>query len=134
LETTAMRILLLDAGPALSQLSADLADAGHAVQRVPDLAAARAALACTEVEAVVCDARLLDGDVVQPPQDAAMASAQPNALRAQVRRFEAQVILRALEDADGDRRVAAQRLGIGLSSLYRKIEELDIREQVRAAH
>jgi len=45
-------------------------------------------------------------------------------LRDQVRRFEAAAIAQALEDAAGDRRAAAQRLEIGLSSLYRKIEEL----------
>jgi two-component system response regulator AtoC len=44
-------------------------------------------------------------------------------LRERVRRFEVSLILRAIEEAGGDRRVAAQRLGIGLSSLYRKLEE-----------
>ncbi len=44
-------------------------------------------------------------------------------LRERVRRFEINLILRAIEDAGGDRRLAAQRLGIGLSSLYRKLEE-----------
>ena len=44
-------------------------------------------------------------------------------LRERVRRFELSLILRAIEDAGGDRRTAAQRLGIGLSSLYRKLEE-----------
>ncbi|HSO06796.1 MAG TPA: sigma-54 dependent transcriptional regulator [Pelomicrobium sp.] len=44
-------------------------------------------------------------------------------LREQVRRFEAALIERALSEAGGDRRLAAQRLGIGLSSLYRKLEE-----------
>jgi two-component system response regulator AtoC len=42
-----------------------------------------------------------------------------------VRRFENGVIHRAIADADGDRRVAAQKLGLGLSSLYRKLEEFD---------
>ncbi|MEY4751613.1 MAG: hypothetical protein RIQ60_3827 [Pseudomonadota bacterium] len=46
-------------------------------------------------------------------------------LRERVRRFEVHLILRAIEDADGDRRLAAQRLGIGLSSLYRKLEEFN---------
>jgi two-component system response regulator AtoC len=46
-------------------------------------------------------------------------------LRDQIRRFERGLILRAIEDAGGDRRVAARELGIGLSSLYRKLEELD---------
>ncbi|MBL8343236.1 MAG: sigma-54-dependent Fis family transcriptional regulator [Rubrivivax sp.] len=44
-------------------------------------------------------------------------------LRERVRRFELALIRRAIDEAGGDRRVAAQRLGIGLSSLYRKLEE-----------
>lgn len=44
-------------------------------------------------------------------------------LRDRVRRFELSLIRRAIDDAGGDRRLAAQRLGIGLSSLYRKLEE-----------
>lgn len=46
-------------------------------------------------------------------------------LRDQVRRFEGEQIQRAISDCNGDRRSAAQKLGIGLSSLYRKLEELD---------
>ena len=45
-------------------------------------------------------------------------------LREQMRRVEATLITKALCDANGDRKNAAQRLGIGLSSLYRKLEEL----------
>lgn len=45
-------------------------------------------------------------------------------LRDQLRWIEAGIIAKALDEADGDRKVAAQRLGIGLSSLYRKLEEL----------
>lgn len=44
-------------------------------------------------------------------------------LREQVRRFEAGLIAKVLEETRGDRRLAADRLGIGLSSLYRKIDE-----------
>ncbi len=44
-------------------------------------------------------------------------------LRERVRRFEISLVRRAIDEADGDRRLAAQRLGIGLSSLYRKLEE-----------
>ena len=44
-------------------------------------------------------------------------------LREQVRRFEAQVIQRALEQNNGDRHLAARALGIGVSTLYRKLEE-----------
>ncbi|NKE66827.1 sigma-54-dependent Fis family transcriptional regulator [Ramlibacter sp. RBP-2] len=44
-------------------------------------------------------------------------------LRDQLRKLERQIVLRAIEEAAGDRRLAAQRLGIALSSLYRKLEE-----------
>ena len=52
-------------------------------------------------------------------------------LRDQMRWIEAGIIAKALDEADGDRKLAAQRLGIGLSSLYRKLEEL---ADVRNAH
>ena len=45
-------------------------------------------------------------------------------LREQVRKFEAALILRTIEETGGDRRAAAQKLDIGLSSLYRKLEEM----------
>jgi len=48
-----------------------------------------------------------------------------DSLREQVRRFEASIINKAIMDASGDRRAAAQKLGIGLSSLYRKLEEYE---------
>ena len=48
-----------------------------------------------------------------------------DSLREQVRRFESALIGRVISESDGDRRVAAQRLGIGLSSLYRKLEEFE---------
>jgi len=59
---------------------------------------------------------------VEPGLSATPASGP---LRDQVRRFELALILRAIDDCAGDRRAAAQRLGIGLSSLYRKLEEHD---------
>lgn len=46
-------------------------------------------------------------------------------LREQLRDIEADIIFRTLEENHGDRRVAAARLGIGLSSLYRKLEEFE---------
>jgi two-component system response regulator AtoC len=45
-------------------------------------------------------------------------------LREQVRKFEAALIFRTIAESGGDRRIAAQKLNIGLSSLYRKLEEL----------
>ena len=47
-------------------------------------------------------------------------------LRERVRRFELSLIRRAIDEAGGDRRLAAQRMGIGLSSLYRKLEEAPV--------
>ena len=63
----------------------------------------------------------LRGAVAVPA--AAAAAAGDGNLRDQVRRVEADIIRRALREANGDRRAAAQLLGIGLSSLYRKLEE-----------
>jgi two-component system response regulator AtoC len=56
---------------------------------------------------------------------AGTAIATEGYLRDQVRRFEADLITRAIAEAGGDRRTAAQKLGIGLSSLYRKLEEFE---------
>jgi two-component system response regulator AtoC len=53
----------------------------------------------------------------------AVAGNGTGTLRAQLRRFETEVIQRALSECGGDRRAAAQKLGIGLSSLYRKLEQ-----------
>jgi len=80
---------------------------------------------------------LADGGTVRvtdlPPEVARVSAALPlpeaggaggeGSLRERVRRFEVGLIRRAIDDAGGDRRLAAQRLGIGLSSLYRKLEE-----------
>lgn len=46
-------------------------------------------------------------------------------LREQLRQIEFGIIQRGIEEAGGDRRLAARRLGIGLSSLYRKLEEYE---------
>ncbi len=46
-------------------------------------------------------------------------------LKESVRAFEYNLIMKTIEDMGGDRRAAAQRLGIGLSTLYRKIEEFE---------
>ena len=58
-----------------------------------------------------------------PAGDAGATAGGEGSLRERVRRFEISLIRRAIDDAGGDRRIAAQRLGIGLSSLYRKLEE-----------
>jgi two-component system response regulator AtoC len=54
------------------------------------------------------------------------ATADSNgSLREQVRRFEGALIARTITESNGDRRLAAQKLGIGLSSLYRKLEDYE---------
>ena len=53
-----------------------------------------------------------------------MPAVGDGSLRDRMRRTEANFIAKALEDAGGDRKIAALRLGISHSSLYRKIEDL----------
>ena len=54
-----------------------------------------------------------------------VASGVVGDLRSELRRFESGIVYRTLDAVSGDRRQAAQRLGIGLSSLYRKLEEFE---------
>ncbi len=58
--------------------------------------------------------------VSMPATESSQAGAT---LREQVRHFEVRLIRRAIGDAEGDRTAAAKRLGIGLSTLYRKLDE-----------
>lgn len=58
-----------------------------------------------------------------PQTSAGVVLGPDGPLRDQLRKLERQIVLRAIEEAAGDRRLAAQRLGIALSSLYRKLEE-----------
>ncbi|PKO33888.1 MAG: sigma-54-dependent Fis family transcriptional regulator [Betaproteobacteria bacterium HGW-Betaproteobacteria-7] len=62
---------------------------------------------------------------VQSRETTGIEFASKAGLREQLRHIEAEIIARALRDAGGDRRLAAQRLDIGLSSLYRKLEEME---------
>jgi DNA-binding NtrC family response regulator len=48
-------------------------------------------------------------------------------LRAALRDYERQHIQRVLRECNDDKRETARRLGLGLSSLYRKLEELGVR-------
>ena len=45
-----------------------------------------------------------------------------NSLKQQLRHYEQNIIKTAIDDANGDRKLAADRLGIGVSSLYRKLD------------
>lgn len=60
-------------------------------------------------------------DAVGPKMLAAPGDLDGEGLREQLRRKEIEIINGAISDAQGDRRLAAQRLHISLSSLYRKL-------------
>lgn len=62
---------------------------------------------------------------VQSMESSGIEFASNTSLREQLRHIEAEIISRALREANGDRRMAAQKLDIGLSSLYRKLEEME---------
>ena len=65
------------------------------------------------------------GTYSQPPVFAASTSDAPvGSLRELVRNFEADLLLRTVEQCGGDRRLAAHRLAISLSTLYRKLDEI----------
>ena len=46
-----------------------------------------------------------------------------DSLKHQLHCYEIAVIKKAIKEANGDRKLAANRLGIGVSSLYRKLED-----------
>jgi DNA-binding NtrC family response regulator len=58
-----------------------------------------------------------------PRNDDGHDAAGETTLRLQLRRYEVKLLQDAIAAAEGDRRAAAQRLGISLSSLYRKLGE-----------
>ncbi len=65
----------------------------------------------------------LPHQVTRPDPGGAAMAPGAGSLREQSRQFEVRVIESAIEAAGGDRRQAARKLGIGLSTLYRKLEE-----------
>jgi two-component system response regulator PilR (NtrC family) len=87
-----------------------------------------------ELDNVIEHAMILgDGDwitVADLPRalkpEAAVPVAVGDDLREALRTYEKAHIQSVLASADNDKRVAAERLGVSLSSLYRKIEELGI--------
>jgi DNA-binding NtrC family response regulator len=75
---------------------------------------------------------LADGPILSPadfPADltGSAASETDDDLRTVLRNCERQHILRVLAICGDDKREAARRLGLGLSSLYRKLEEHELR-------
>lgn len=75
-------------------------------------------IALKDLPASVLGEAVLEGEEAVP-------SFTPN-LKDALRQFERQHILRVLDQAGQDRKEAARLLGISLSSLYRKIEELGL--------
>lgn len=69
--------------------------------------------------------------VGQFPGAAVIPEFTGKSLKDQVKAFEINVISRAISQASGDRRLAAHQLGIGLSSLYRKLEEIEKSEGIK---
>ncbi|PWC31669.1 helix-turn-helix domain-containing protein, partial [Azospirillum sp. TSO22-1] len=66
----------------------------------------------------------ITGPSASPPRVSDIGPIDPNAsLKDQVASFERKLILNAIQAAGGDRRIAARNLGLGLSTLYRKLEE-----------
>lgn len=63
-----------------------------------------------------------------PDRSDSSTGASSDDLRASVREHERRHIRRVLDECADDKREAARRLGLGLSSLYRKLEELGLRE------
>ena len=85
-----------------------------------------------ERAAVLTDADVLEPEHFRerprgaPPAAPAAESGDDGTLRAAVERIERDTISAALRAADGNRRLAAQRLGISLRTLFYKLERLGI--------
>jgi two-component system response regulator AtoC len=83
------------------------------------------ALVLTEGDTVtVAD---LPHNILAPPSAPAGKNHADRHLRDQVREFEYERIRAAIDAEGGDRQAAAARLGIGLSTLYRKLDEFEAR-------
>ena len=123
----AMRLLELRCRPG-ERIPALSADAAHALLTYSWPGNVR------ELDNVINRARILaeNNRITVADLPAALVGTQPlpggdiggeTTLRLQLRRYEIKLLQEAIVTAEGDRRVAAQRLGISLSSLYRKVGE-----------
>ncbi len=91
-----------------------------------------------ELENVVERALIFAGDNLVQLKDLSIAASGAVAtprysldLRSATREFERQHIVKVLSGLSNDKGVAAEALGIGLSSLYRKMDELEISKSAR---
>ncbi|HSJ10671.1 MAG TPA: sigma-54 dependent transcriptional regulator [Longimicrobiales bacterium] len=115
----------------LARISADL---GRAPLRLDDDAVRRIAAATwtgnvRELANTLERAAILaDGDVIRG-SDLRLAAAPESAASGAARtmaELERDAIVRTLEEVNGNRRVAAERLGIGVRTLYEKLKRYDI--------
>lgn len=70
----------------------------------------------------------LPSEIIRSATPASSSGAEvggDSSLREKLRRYEVELLAQALRDAGGERKAAAQRLGIALSSLYHKLEQLE---------
>ncbi|NOX38651.1 MAG: sigma-54-dependent Fis family transcriptional regulator [Calditrichaeota bacterium] len=89
-----------------------------------------------ELENVIERALILaEGDIITPQdlpanlvRDAQYLEDTPTTLKQAMAQFEKEHIRKILRETGGDKEKAAQLLGIGLSSLYRKIDEYGLKE------
>ncbi|WP_207063262.1 sigma-54 dependent transcriptional regulator [Motiliproteus sp. SC1-56] len=81
---------------------------------------ARALILVDDNEIQVTD---LPQQLLKPVRGQGSSAVNDETLREQVRQFEIEVIKKTIDEQGGDRRKAAKALGLGLSSLYRKLEE-----------
>ncbi len=80
--------------------------------------------ACILVEGDTISIDELPAEIAQLRAAAPSALAANGSLREQLHRIQTDILLRTIKEAGGDRRLAAQRLEISLSSLYAKLNEL----------
>lgn len=93
----------------------------------------RALILADDYHITVADLPPLISKIANPPQ-LSDGFRSAGSLREQIRQYETHIILKTIEDAGGDRRAAAQKLNIGLSSLYRKLEEIEAQPSLHLEH
>lgn len=101
----------IDALIAERRWSGDVRESGNMIERT----------------SIVAEGRSIDADDLSLASTLEQDTVSTNGdLRSAVRAFERDHIRRVLREAGQNKVDAARRLGIGLSSLYRKLDELDI--------
>ena len=76
---------------------------------------------------LLCDSNCVTMNDLPPHAQTEISQVYPDELKAAVRNFEKQHITSILKRTENDKNKCAEILGIGLSSLYRKIDELEIK-------